>query len=300
MRKIKLVYWHTNIDNYGDLLSPYIIQRLSGCQIIHKNYFVGNWKSHIYHWIREVFRFNLSLDCDYLFPLESNIVGIGSIIFSGNKRSYIWGSGFMSPNEQCKYGIIHAVRGNLSLKKIHEQIAEGSSVKLVDKVAIGDPGLLLPWFISPCDKKYRIGIVPHFSEMEFFKVKYGDKYHVIDLRSADIESVTNEITSCEYILSTSLHGIIVAHAYGVPALWCEHTGLEEDTNGFKFYDYFSSVGIESYLPIREFDEVLKDEATILAQFNLRRASSLPSIDLEELRAKLLEVAPFPIIKNKFK
>lgn len=294
MRKIKLVYWHTNIDNYGDLLSPYIIQKLSGCKIIHKNYFVGNWKSHIYHWLREIFHLNLSLDCDYLFPLESNIVGIGSIIFSGNKRSHIWGSGFMSTKEQCRYGIIHAVRGYLSLNKIHEQITEGSCVKLADKVAIGDPGLLLPLFISPRDKKYKIGIVPHFSEIEFFKEKYRDKYHVIDLRSADIESVTNEITSCEYILSTSLHGIIVAHAYGIPALWVEYTGLEEDTKGFKFYDYFSSVGIESYLPIRELDEVLKDEATIVSHFDIRRTSSLPSVRLEDLRAELLDVAPFQV------
>lgn len=299
MQRIKLVYWHTNIDNYGDLLSPYIIQKLSGCHIVHKNYFVGNWKSHIYNWVKEISHLNLSLDCDYLFPFESNVVGVGSIIFSGNKRSHIWGSGFMSQMEQCKYGIIHAVRGYLSLEKIREQIAEGSCVKFADKVAIGDPGLLLPLFISPSDKKYRIGIVPHFSEIEYFEETYGDKYHVIDLRSADIEFVTNEITSCEYILSTSLHGIIVAHAYGVPALWCEHTGLEEDTNGFKFHDYFSSIGIESYLPIREFDEVLKDESTIVAQFNIRRASILPSIDLEQLRADLLEVAPFPIINNKF-
>ena len=294
MRKIKLVYWHTNIDNYGDLLSPYIVQKLSGCQIIHKNYFVGNWKSHIYHWLREIFHLNLSLDCAYLFPLESNVVGIGSIIFSGNKRSHIWGSGFMSPKEQCRYGIIHAVRGYLSLKKIHEQIAEGSHVKLADKVAIGDPGLLLPLFINSSDKKHKIGIVPHFSEIEFFKERYEDKYHVIDLRSADIESVTNEITSCEYILSTSLHGIIVAHAYDIPALWVEHTGLEEDTKGFKFYDYFSSVGIESYLPIRDFEEVLKDEATAVSQFDIRRTSSLPSVNLEDLRAELLDVAPFQV------
>lgn len=298
MRKIKLVYWHTNVDNYGDLLSPYIVQKLSGCHIVHKNYFVGNWKSHLYHWLREIVHFNLSLDCDYLFPLESNVVGIGSIIFSGNKKSLIWGSGFMSQKEQCEYGIIHAVRGYLSLEKIHEQIAKGSRVKLADKVAVGDPGLLLPLFIAPSDKKYRVGIVPHFSEFAFFKEKYGDKYHIIDLRSTDIESVTNEITSCEYIFSTSLHGIIVAHAYGIPALWMEYTGLEEETNGFKFYDYFSSVGIEAYLAIREIDEVLKDEGTIVALFNMRQKYSLPTIKLTELCAELLEVAPFPVNNSK--
>lgn len=300
MQRIKLVYWHTNIDNYGDLLSPYIIQKLSGCHIVHKNYFVGNWKSHIYNWVKEISHLNLSLDCDYLFPFESNVVGVGSIIFSGNKRSHIWGSGFMSQMEQCKYGIIHAVRGYLSLKKIHEQIANGASLKFADKVAVGDPGLLLSRFVRPSVKKYRIGLVPHFSEIDFFMKNYGQKYHVIDLRSSDIESVTKEITACEYIISTSLHGIIVAHSFSIPALWMEYTGLEENTNGFKFYDYFSSVGIQTYVPIRDIENFLRDEETIINFFNTRKKYSLPSANLDKICADLLSVAPFPIINQKSK
>ena len=294
MQKIKLVYWHTNIDNYGDLLSPYIVQKLSGFSIVHKNYYVGNWKSHLYNWLKEIITFNANLDCDYLFPFENNVVGVGSILFSGNKKSHIWGAGFMSQNQRCKYGTVHAVRGYLSFKIITQQISEGYPIRLADKVAIGDPGLLLPLLISPSDKRTGVGIIPHFSETEYFKAEYGDKYKIVDLRNNDVEAVTKEITSCEYILSTSLHGLIIAHAYGIPALWMEYTGLEKDTNGFKFYDYFSSVGIEGYQPIRNLEKVLKDDTTINKLFYMRKENSLPSIELDNIRTELLSVAPFPI------
>ncbi len=61
----------------------------------------------------------------------------------------------------------------------------------------------------------------------------------INLGTSDIEGTLTEILSCEKIVSSSLHGIILADAYGIPSAWLSSTtpkGLE-----FKFYDYFISV-----------------------------------------------------------
>lgn len=69
--------------------------------------------------------------------------------------------------------------------------------------------------------------------------------------------VIEDIVSCEYILSTSLHGIIVAHTYGVKALWIKKGNIQ--TDGIKFDDYFSSVQIDRYSPIENFDVVLMDK-----------------------------------------
>lgn len=294
MKSVKLVYWHTKIENYGDLLSPYIIQKLSGCKIVHKNYFVGNWRSHLYYFLKEILHFDFCLHCDYLFPFETNIVGIGSILMFGNRKSKIWGSGFMSVSEKCRFGKVYAVRGQYSLNKLRKQIKEGYPISISENVALGDPGLLLPMLIVPSEKKHKIGIVPHFSEIEYFRYNFGDRYHIIDLRSSDIEAVTKDITSCERILSSSLHGIIVAHAYNIPALWMEYTGLESDTKGFKFRDYFSSVGISEYEPIRDLDQVLKNDNTVLQCFNKKQYVSIPSADLNTIRKSLLNVAPFPL------
>lgn len=65
----------------------------------------------------------------------------------------------------------------------------------------------------------KVGIVPHFVDYAFFFDNYADKYNIIDVRTNDVEGVIDQINESEYILSSSLHGIIIAHAYGIPALW---------------------------------------------------------------------------------
>ena len=82
--------------------------------------------------------------------------------------------------------------------------------------------MLLPFLVSPAkEKKYTIGIIPHWRETDRFIAKYSKTAHVIDIRTDDIKSFIEVLTSCEYILSSSLHGIIIAHAYGIPALLIE-------------------------------------------------------------------------------
>jgi pyruvyltransferase len=49
-----------------------------------------------------------------------------------------------------------------------------------------------------------------------------------------------EITSCEFILSSSLHGLVVADSYGIPNQWVE-PAAEDIHNTFKFYDYYSAL-----------------------------------------------------------
>ena len=61
-------------------------------------------------------------------------------------------------------------------------------------------------------------------------------FYVINLLD-DVEKVLVDMFSCNKILSTSLHGIIVAQAYGIPALWCNFNSkekLEEDNVKYRY------------------------------------------------------------------
>ena len=221
-----------------------------------------------------------------LWSWEKNLLAVGSIICWGNKKSVIWGSGFLNENQTFNGGTVLAVRGRYTDNKLKNEGYNGSSI-------YGDPALLLPLIIKPSKcKTTNIAIIPHWSETDFFKEKYGKTCQIIDLRTKNIKDVIEQITSCNRILSTSLHGIIVSHAYGIPALWIKHKTL--DGSNFKFYDYFSSVGINEYDGLKNIDEILLSEKNILACFEENESIVLPNIDLKKIHKELLSVAPFNI------
>lgn len=61
-----------------------------------------------------------------------------------------------------------------------------------------------------------------------------------------IESILEGIAGSRVTLSTSLHGVIVSHAFGVPSLWItadEARGNSLHGDDVKFKDYFESVGL---------------------------------------------------------
>jgi pyruvyltransferase len=63
----------------------------------------------------------------------------------------------------------------------------------------------------------------------------------------DIEAKTIEFLACEQIISSSLHGLIVAHAYGIPAVWQKFSN-QVFGDDIKYQDYMESVGLPFYKP----------------------------------------------------
>ncbi|WP_308773565.1 polysaccharide pyruvyl transferase family protein [uncultured Bacteroides sp.] len=287
MNNIKLVYW--NQINLGDLLSPYIISKLSGLPIIHKNFYMLGVRGQINLLLSFLLsRIPKNEFLETLFFFERNLLAVGSILAWGNKRSIIWGSGFMNQNESFRGGQVCAVRGKLTNERLISMGFKGCNV-------FGDPALLLPLFISPVATKiHDIAIIPHWREFDYFQGEYGNRYKILDIRTANIESFVAELTSCRHVLSTSLHGIILSHAYGIPALWIKKSYI--DTDGFKFYDYFSSVEIPFYSGIIDFDSYLsKNDWRVL--FGQYEKYILPYKNIYSIQKELLSVAPFRVLNQ---
>lgn len=281
--RIKLVYW--DVKNFGDLLGPYIVSKLSYKKIIHKTFYHGVVCS-IKQLLYGLIHFNIKGLKSNLFSWENNLLSVGSILGWGNKKSVVWGSGFISENQSFRGGMIYALRGKYSDIKLREEGFQGSSV-------YGDPALLLPLIFFPIvTKTQEIAIIPHWSETDFFIEKLGNKYKIIDLRTTNVEKVITEITSCKKVLSTSLHGLIVSHAYGIPALWIRNKKLHN--SNFKFFDYFSSVGIEEYEGFLNIDEILFSESSYNLLFDQNKDKCLPNVDLKSIQKALLCAAPFEV------
>lgn len=279
-KKINLVYWSE--ENFGDALSPVLVEELSGLKTQLKH----AYKSKFRRFIKSILYVSPREFSTILFPWNHNILGVGSVICCGNKRSKVWGSGFMSDAGEFKGGKIFAVRGPGTAKRLENQGYPKCRV-------YGDPALLLPLWKQPVNvRKHKLGIVPHWKESESFLKKYGSKHKIIDLRTRDINRVIEEMTSCDYILSTSLHGVIVAHAYDIPALWIKEGYIE--TDGFKFADYFNSVGIPNYVGFGEVETLLAQESNWMQLFDTHREKAKMHFSLQEIQRKLLKAAPFPL------
>lgn len=285
--KIKLVYW--NFPNFGDQLSPFLVEKLTGKEIKYKSpyHICTNWLQAFRIFIYYMRKREFSKISTITFPSEHVLLSIGSILKFCSNNTIVWGSGFMSEEDSFKGGQIFAVRGEYTNVKLKRMGFGGCDV-------FGDPGLLIP-LVYPVFKetKFILGIIPHWKEVDFFKDEYSKTYKVIDLLTKDVETVIDEIVSCKYILSTSLHGIIVAHAYGIPALWIKKGNI--GTDGIKFKDYFSSVGIKPYDGLSNFDEFLSGHIHLDVIFDEYKDRVLPCIPIEVIQKSLLRVAPFEVL-----
>lgn len=215
--------WWVNTPNIGDLLSPFLVERMTGLpvRLVDKRP-----RTSIRHRARQLLRRRRP---------QFSYLAIGSIVSRADEASVVWGSGAFG----TELGHLHpradwrAVRGPLTRNMLRIQGIACPEV-------YGDPALLMPLVFNPTlPKRYRVGVVRRWREKPSFTSETDGSVKVIDMGSSDVEAVLRDILSCERILASSLHGLVLADAYGLPSAWLPSTtpkGLE-----FKFYDYFASV-----------------------------------------------------------
>lgn len=90
----------------------------------------------------------------------------------------------------------------------------------------------------------------HWSQEKFasmFSAVEGVKIIDINRPYNDLNSFVDEILQCDYILSSSLHGLIIADAYKVPCVRLKidknPIAASEAKDDFKFEDYLSGLNI---------------------------------------------------------
>lgn len=286
----QMILIYRSILNFGDVLSGVLIQELSGCEV--QSY---KRSATIKKRVELMFKPSVSAIEDCLEQKDcsttrGSVVGLGSIMSMGNKDSCYWGAGFLNYGDKFRGGCVHAVRGRLSNEKLKRDGFQECDVW-------GDPTLLLPlWINNKEDQIYKIGIIPHWTEVDYFVHKYGLEYKIIDVRTPDVERVIKEIRQCDHILSSSLKGLIVAHAYNIPALWIKKGYI--GTDDFKFHDYFSSVAIPFYTGFSNIGDVLVTEESWKALFEEHINKSRINNSLRELQYQLMQVVPFKL-KEKY-
>lgn len=202
-------YWYFT-SNFGDALNWWLIRKISG-------------KSPIF---TDISRKDIP-----------KVVVAGSILNSCDETCTVWGAG-LGHKAECVNPdvIIKAVRGPLSHRKAVENAATCPKV-------FGDPALLLPRLYTPKPvNRATLGLIPHYVNQ--YEVYNSPLAHlrgvkVIDVLSP-IEDFVDEVCSCDVIISSSLHGLVVADAYGKRSL--RFVGVFPlGGDGIKFADYYASI-----------------------------------------------------------
>jgi pyruvyltransferase len=201
-------YWWRGVSNFGDMLAPLLLERFAEVRV--------EWGT----------------------VSHSSIVSIGSLLehLPPLWDGYIVGSGKLFENTRIhnmRDATILAVRGPLSARGL-----KGS-------FALGDPGLLANELVGAQEKQWSIGLLPHWEDKELvpkFQALIPSRYPVKVINPQDDPlTVLRQIGACGKIVTSSLHGVIVADAFRVPRRIEVSSLMRKDGGDFKFRDYCASI-----------------------------------------------------------
>lgn len=231
----------------------------------------------------------------YWVPRESNnfkFICIGSILNWADEHCGVWGAGLANQTDTVNSSArIYSVRGPVSAK-----IAEECGVLL--QGPHGDPALLVSKYYNNNRKKFgqcKVGLIPHYADYHAL-CQYDPEFKIVDNHFKGIkiinvfdpiEKIADEIKKCQVILSSSLHGLILADAYGVPNKQVKISDYVLG-DGTKFYDYFLSVDRTWILPthLSRMVKYSHDEIVKLVK------KEYEPIDIKSMQEGLLETCPF--------
>lgn len=205
--------------NFGDWIGPYLYLTTTGKTPLH---YPGTHKR---------------------FSRARALLTVGSILrhIKVDDVFSVWGSGIISRQDEfARPRRVHAVRGPHSRQHLKDLGYATSDV-------FGDPAILMPHILRlpGGDPVHEVGLIPHYSTAADITNRYGqiDGVHIIDV-TRRIDQVIADILQCRVTLSSSLHGLILSHAYGVPSNWIDSDVALQGDN-VKFRDYFDSCGLRA-------------------------------------------------------
>lgn len=215
-------------ENAGDYLSPVLIERLlsrAGLRISDKRSDTGR------------------------------LLAVGSILHFARDGDVIWGSGVNGKIPAARHRFdrldVRAVRGPRTRAFLLDRDIPCPEV-------YGDPALLLPHlFPELTDQRTAVRdylVIPHMHDTDATALRAVR----VDTRrilrpTTHWKRFLRTIIASRFVLSASLHGLIVAEAFGVPARMLRLSSREAL---FKYADYYEGTGRSTFTPATSVSEGL--------------------------------------------
>lgn len=244
--KVNLEWWNKT-DNLGDYLATVI-----------------------YDWMTKQY----GIEKEKRVPKAVHLLTVGSLISMGSFDAVVWGTGLHNvkaidvlkrQHAYRKYDI-RAVRGPLTRQALLDAGFQCPSV-------YGDPAILMPRIFMPdMEKKYEVSVILHMSQEGQPRI---EGVHYINIRTTDYKTFIQEVAASKKIVSGSLHGIILAESYGVPAVFYQN-GMHVEM--MKYRDWYASTGNRQMQAADSIEEAIQMEP-------------LPLPDLSRMQQAIYEAFP---------
>ena len=260
------------------LLEPKVAAAL---QLQHKSYFwnpkdgqpnIGDYLAF------ETVNFLLNLKDKHPLDIKTGkILSIGSVLHFAENGDTVWGTGRNGKIAEDKHIFsaldVRAVRGPKTKEYLE---SKGISVPEV----FGDPGILAPLFypiellnIIYSGPSEDLLIVPQLNDNN--EIYAGYENQLVSPRQLP-GNFLGRLTKAKKVIASSLHGIILAEAYGIPAVFFDSGSGE---NIFKYQDYYQGTGRMEFAVGKTIEECMKLE-------------TLPIPNIAERQRALVENFPF--------
>lgn len=243
---VKLISWKPGNGslNFGDMLSKVVVSKILS---------------------------DLGRSLDDEVKISRRLLAIGSIMHFASSDDVVWGSGVNGtiPNDFYNFENldVRSVRGPLTAEFLHRK-----NISVPD--VYGDPALLLPRLFpnrfSRTNRRSYV-IVPNLHDLEIVR----EWPNVVSPLSGWNRCITT-ILEANLVIASSLHGIIVAEAYGIPARMLRVSQAEAL---LKYQDYYEGTGRNKWQFAKNVQEALAMGGMEPAKFDSNKILNAFPMDL---------------------
>ena len=280
--------------NFGDMIGPDIVKRIVeyyfGCtaQNLKVNDFYHNLT---FPWLYQNVTNKTTGRTTTQTKRGRCLMTVGSVWREVRKHDHVWGTGMIGKitlelqNYACHgYTVnnnvtVYSVRGPKTVQmlfrtcqtriSVSDPMLDGKITRLRNTSTVrdaGDGGFLIPYIFPELKQQAKL-IQPNKTDSCVILHQYDDElFTSYDLINNDTtkklpviqnwKTMIQNITQCKIVSSSSLHGLLIADAYGIPSRWI---GKATSILPFKYMDYFQSYGIQPKTKYTLFDVLTKSE-----------------------------------------
>lgn len=224
---------------------------------------------------------------------DAEMVCVGSVLDSFSSRGrrkrfvdqvigrsrllHVWGSGALMAESSLSWGKTmryHAVRGALTAARIPGF-----------KGALGDPGILSSLLLDTRPAiECSVALIPNYKDMAVVsQLELPRGWKLID-PDGECLSVIKSIATAELVVSSSLHGLIVADSFGIPAVWATTTNpLAFGSADYKYQDHASARRASFNRP-QTYDQIFSSSINTLGDLSSRAGRSISDWQADLIRS----------------